>query len=640
MNKYELAKKINELGGLTNEEKSELLKLLRSQKKYGLVWEDKPENAELKMVDEMPVLEEVPERAIVSDDPDAPNHVLIEGDNLEALTALTYTHTGKIDVIYIDPPYNTGKADEFKYNDKYVDATDGYRHSKWLSFMSKRIKIAKQLLKETGLIFISIDDNEVAQLKCLCDEIFNTFTDKSRTNCLGVLIWNLGTGTQAGHFTRAHEYVLAYSVNKDLVSNFTGGEGEIDHSALKKVSKKNPPVVYTFKAGAKFLAPDGTELKEEWGGSEKTRLLEGRMVAENGKLKYDVTLEAGFAMIQQMKSWYKGDYTIDSKGQHVTEFYFNSSGVLHYKKERSIINPPSVINDCGSTKAGSIELANILGKSDVFGYPKPVQLIKFLLSLQGKNITILDFFAGSGTTMQATMQLNAEDGGHRRCILATNNENGICENVTYERNRRVILGYTTPKGEEVPGLTHNNLRYYKTKFVPRDKTTKNLRDLMVLSTDMLCIRNDAYTEKPFAGKNINKNIARYFESGDAGKRMLVIYREEAIPAIVELIKEAKAPLMVYVFSPNGYAYDDEFEEVADRVKLCALPDAILNAYRRVLPKRKPQLLPDVEAEEQELNLGESKAMEDRELDFLDFADQGIQMAVSEMNPSNKEGDEA
>lgn len=616
MDKNKLKQKIEELEGLTNEEKSELIKLLRSQKKYGLVWEDKPEDVEQRMLNEQPVLVEVPERAITSDDAEAPNHILIEGDNLEALTALSYTHAGMIDVIYIDPPYNTGKTDEFKYNDKYVDATDGYRHSKWLSFMSKRIKIAKQLLKDTGLIFISIDDNEVAQLKCLCDEIFNTFTDKVRTNCLGVLVWNLGTGTQAGHFTRSHEYVLAYAVNKDKVSNFTGGSGEIDHSALKKISKKNPPVVYTFKAGEKFLAPDGTELFDEWGGSEKTKLLDGRMVAENGKLKYDVTLEAGFAMIQQMKTWYKGEYTIDSKGQHVTEFYFNGTGVLHYKKERSIINPPSVINDCGSTKAGSTELAYILGSSDTFGYPKPTQLIKFLLSLQGKDITILDFFAGSGTTLHATMLLNAEDGGHRQCILATNNENGICENVTYERNRRVIQGYTTPRGEEVVGLTHNNLRYYKTQLVSRDKTVKNLRLLTSLSTDMLCIRNDVYSEKTFAGRLINKQIARYFESASGKRRMLVIYHEEAIEALVQMI--ATLPkfddkLMVYVFSPNGYAYDDDFEDVADKVKLCAILDAILNAYRRVLPKRKPQYLKEA-LEEMEHEEARAKNRQ-TELDF-------------------------
>ena len=268
---------------------------------------------------------------------------------------------------------------------------------------------------------------------------------------------------------------------------------------------------------------------------------------------------------------------------------------------------------------------------------------------------MLDFFAGSGTSLDATMQLNAEDGGHRRCILATNNENGICENVTYERNRRVIQGYTTSKGEEVPGLTHNNLRYYRTKFVPRDKTTKNLRDLMTLSTDMLCIRNDAYTEKPFVGKNINKNIARYFESSNGQKRMLVIYREEAIAAIVELIKQvceaeaekargvgeaknedcsngAKKKLLVYVFSPNGYAYDDEFEDVADYISLCAMPDAVQNAYRRVLPKkRQAQLLEDV-AEETD---SEARTVEESDL----FQNQTYTMAASEIKDNREGGDE-
>ena len=182
MNKYELAKKINELEGLTNDEKSELIKLLRSQKKYGLVWEDKPEDAEQRMVNEQPVLVEVPERAILSDDAEAPNHILIEGDNLEALTALSYTHAGKIDVIYIDPPYNTGNKD-FVYNDSFVDKENGYRHSMWLSFMNKRLKIAKSLLSERGVIFISMDDNEQAQLKMLCDEIFGG------DNFVGTYFW-------------------------------------------------------------------------------------------------------------------------------------------------------------------------------------------------------------------------------------------------------------------------------------------------------------------------------------------------------------------------------------------------------------------------------------------------------------------
>ena len=171
MNKSELRKKILTIEGLTNEEKSALLELLNKEKKYGLVWENKPEDVEERLRDRLPVFKEVKSRAILSDSPDAPNHILIEGDNLEALTALSYTHEGKIDVIYIDPPYNTGNKD-FIYNDSFVDSEDGYHHSKWLSFMSKRLRIAKRLLSDKGVIFISIDDNEHAQLKLLCDYTF------------------------------------------------------------------------------------------------------------------------------------------------------------------------------------------------------------------------------------------------------------------------------------------------------------------------------------------------------------------------------------------------------------------------------------------------------------------------------------
>ena len=207
MDKHELANKIKELECLTNEEKSELLQLLRT-KKYGLVWEDKPENVEQKLVDNIPVLEEVEKRAIISEEADAPNHVLIEGDNLEALTSLSYTHAGKIDIIYIDPPYNTGNKD-FVYNDSYVDKEDAYRHSKWLSFMKKRLKIAKNLLSESGVIFISIDDNEQAQLKLLCDDIFG------ERNFIAKFDWRKKTGANdAKDIAVITESILLYSISK------------------------------------------------------------------------------------------------------------------------------------------------------------------------------------------------------------------------------------------------------------------------------------------------------------------------------------------------------------------------------------------------------------------------------------------
>ena len=606
MNKYELAKKINELEGLTNDEKSELIKLLRSQKKYGLVWEDKPEDAEQRMVNEQPVLVEVPERAILSDDAEAPNHILIEGDNLEALTALSYTHAGKIDVIYIDPPYNTGNKD-FSYNDTFIDRENGYRHSMWLSFMDKRLEISKNLLSSRGTIFISIDDNELSQLKLLCDEIFG---ERNFIAC-PVRRRRKSQANLSKNISTIHEYVLIY--RKNIEHELNKVEANLDLDSFKNPDN-DPRGPYTTmpctnRGGTKYsvVTPTGNVIEDEWRFKKQT---------------YDQLFEDNRIVFPR-----------GGKGKPRYKLFLS-------EKQRGGVIPNSWWDELESNQEGAALLKQILGE-DAFSNPKPVGLITFIEKLSTlKDSTILDFFAGSGTTLHDTMQLNAEDGGHRRCILATNNENGICENVTYERNRRVIQGYITPKGEKVPGLTRNNLRYYKTKFVPRDKSPKNLRNLMALSTDMLCIHNDTYIEKPFVGKNIDNKIARYFESNDGSKRMLVIYRAEAIQALVELMKQEfkngeskeNGKLMVYVFSPNGYAYDDEFEDVADYVSLCAMPDAVLNAYRRVLPKkRQAQLLDDI-AEETD---SEARTVEESDL----FQSQTYTMAASEIKDNREGGDE-
>lgn len=581
MDKNELKQKIEELEGLTNEEKSELIKLLRSQKKYGLVWEDKPEDAEQRMVNEQPVLVEVSERAIISDDAEAPNHILIEGDNLEALTTLSYTHSGKIDVIYIDPPYNTGNKD-FVYNDSFVDKENRYRHSLWLSFMRKRLVLAKRLLKEKGFIFISIDDNEEAQLKLLCDEIFG------EKNCRNVINTRRLDKNLSQQFIKKGikslavgcEYILVYSVTEE--ANFypimrESSDERKDYGYWKGFwNAADRPTMRYELCGFKPTSGQWKWKKEK--ALEAVKNYEAFLKTQEENLT--LTLEDYWKQTGKCLKFIRRRYE-NTKGKNmgVEHWVEPSEGILRTSNWTDIITTETALN---------MQLN--------FSSPKSIKLIKEVLrfSNESNDITILDFFAGSGTTLHATMQLNAEDGGHRQCILVTNNENGICENVTYERNRRVIQGDTTPKGEDVPGLTRNNLRYYKTKFVPRDKSPKNLRRLMELSTDMLCIHNDTYIEKTFAGKRINNKIARYFESNDGSKRILVIYLDEAIQAMVELIKREatmkKAKLMVYVFSPNGYAYDDDFEDVADKVKLCAIPDAILNAYRRVLPKRKPQYL--------------------------------------------------
>ena len=597
IDKTELLRKLRNLEGLTDEEKSNLIGLLMQHKKYGLVWEDKPEDIEERLRDELPVLTEVKERALVSDQPDAPNHILIEGDNLEALTALSYTHEGCIDVIYIDPPYNTGNKD-FVYNDSYVDSEDSYRHSKWLSFMSKRLRIAKRLLSEKGVIFISIDYYSFAQLKLLCDGIFEHSSNPENWNFKECLIWNKQHSQQQGTFKRYHEFVLVYAKNSSLVGNvLTKGEGVIEAGAMKKISKKNPASCFSFPAGVKFEAQDGISFTGTYGESEKVTVVEGVLEAKDGKTLYPVTLEAGWTQKAQMKSWFSGYDTIDTKGQKIIEFYFNSAGKIKCRKDRGIVTPCSILPEFGMGSEQTSHLEDILGVPNMFSNPKPVDMIKLFCDwFCPKDGIILDYFAGSGTTLEATMQLNAEDDGHRQCILVTNNENGICENVTYERNRHVIQGYTTPKGQQVEGLHNNTLRYYRTDFISRDRTQRNMRALTAAATDLLCIKEDLYNEQTSFGRfKLKPNLARYFNDGI--HHMLIIYREELVDEIVQEIKRLKseghwptAPLKIYIFSPGRYAFDDNFYEVQDSVQLVALPAAIYDAYQRVLPKRKEKPL--------------------------------------------------
>lgn len=611
MDKQQLINKIKNIEGLTNEEKSKLTELLNTEKKYGLVWEEKQEDIEKRLETELPVLQEVKERAITSSSPDAPNHILIEGDNLEALTALSYTHSGKIDMIYIDPPYNTGNKD-FVYNDKFVDREDGYRHSKWLSFMNKRLRIAKGLLSDKGVIFISIDDNEQAQLKLLCDEIFG------ENNHIATLptIMNLKGNQDEFGFAGTHEYTLVYCFSHDtcFIGQLPIEDEELDDwlsdekgyykkganlksTGINAPKEKRPNLYYPILVNRK--TQEVSTITED-----ELALIYNRLLKQHDeeylsqlRIKYN---DLGYDFLLPITkgedmSWRWGWKKVkDKPNEIIVNIHGNelslykkqrpSLGDMPTKKPKSIFYKPEY-----SSGNGKAELISVLGEN-LLGYPKPLELIFDVITIaSSKSSTILDFFAGSGTTLHATMQLNNEDGGKRKCILVTNNENGICENVTYERNKRVINGYTTPKGENIAGLKENTLRYYKTYLLPREKTTANMRRLMLLATDMLCIRNDVYAPAPLAGKDINNDIARYFNDGK--RQMLVVYREEAIEGLVKIILQSPPTenrIKTYVFSPNSYAFDEDFYDVADRVELCALPDAIYNAYRHVLPKPEKQ----------------------------------------------------
>ncbi len=604
--KAKLIERIKTLEGLTDDERAALLGLLRSQKKYGLVWEDKPEAVEQKLETELPVLKEVPSRAIISDNPDAPNHILIEGDNLEALTTLAYTHEGKIDVIYIDPPYNTGNKD-FIYNDSYVDSEDSYRHSKWLSFMSRRLRIAKRLLSDCGVIFISIDDNEYANLKILCDELFGLQNYEATISYV-----RKTSGKQdSSNFAKSTEYILIYSKSSNWIASSLPAEEKVTdrynkadnngrkyrETDLRKTGNADrrsdrPLMFYPFyynpltgellaiqSADARLIQngfveifpikPDGTDGRWRWALSTSQEHIDSLVAKEMPKYKGKYTV-------------YEKDYIDKKEGERTVK--------EHTSWDRKAFNSDNAMMDFKELGFGNQD----------FPFPKSTDLIQHIIFLANYfNGVYLDFFAGSGTTLQALLRQNAEDGGKRQCILVTNNENGICENVTYERNRRVINGYTKPNGEFVEGLHDNNLRYYRTAFVGRRRTPQNMRRLMLLATDMLCIKENVYTERDeFAGMPTLENGFRFFDDGK--KQMLIIYNEEAIYDLVDALEnmDVEQPIITYVFSPANDPWRSEFETVADKVKLTALPAAIYNAYKRVLPKPKDVIIAEEEKAEE------------------------------------------
>jgi adenine-specific DNA-methyltransferase len=387
---------------------------------FGLFWPGKREARRMASIPSKGTLVPCPSEGI---DEENTRNIFIEGENLEVLKILQKSYAGRIKMIYIDPPYNTGN--DFVYDDDFTEPleeylrrtgqideegkplttnkkSDGRFHSKWLSMMYPRLRLGRNLLKEDGVIFVSIDDNEVQNLKCILNEIFG------EENFLGQLIWNQKSGSQAGHFTGSHEYVLCYAKSKDSLPYFSDRSGgNIKHGALKKISRANPASEITFPAGIEFLGDDAV-FKGELGGSEKEFILSDKMEFKNGKLAKPVTLKAGWAMRNQVLSWIDGKETLDSKGQKVVKFYFNKQGLLWYEKERGTIHPKTVLPDeVGNTKTGSDEIQKIFGNK-VFDFPKPTSLLKYLVDIviDEDNSIVMDFFAGLCPISQTVNEMN------------------------------------------------------------------------------------------------------------------------------------------------------------------------------------------------------------------------------------------
>jgi adenine-specific DNA-methyltransferase len=454
----------SDYSNLSKDQLLEMIHHLDRSRKYGLVWEEEKEIEKVvtECVAKTPILEEIQDREIFYD-ANQPTHLLIEGDNFHSLTVLHQTHQGKIDLIYIDPPYNTGKENEFLYNDRYVDINDGYRHSKWLSFMWKRLNLAKNLLKSTGAIFISIDDNEIAQLKLLCQEIYgeeNFVAQFVRKN-------KAGSGHDSGQVAVEFDYMLCFAKNK---GELKFAKEKLDVEGDKKYRLSDAHVDFRGKYYLRDLdyrgsysesmdyvisAPDGTEM---FSGGKFGKPNTWRW--NQDKLKWGI--ENDFIVFKKTNKQWK---------VYIKQYQFVDN--LNRRRERQL--PYRALIQFLNSE-GSQELNEVVSQS-VFKFPKPIGLIRFCIDLfESKEITVLDFFAGSGTTGHAVLRANEADHGKRKFILCTNNENNICEEVTYTRISKVIHGYQGPKKLHPPII--QNLKYFKTAFVEMNTKSKNKDNLI------------------------------------------------------------------------------------------------------------------------------------------------------------------
>ena len=528
-----------------------------TSKKYGLVWEEHEEKVDLEMKTKIPVFTEVKDKQIKTCDKSY--NFLLEGDNLHSLYLLEKTHKESIDLIYIDPPYNTG-ADDFKYDDNFINEEDGFRHSKWLSFMEKRLQIARNLLKDSGCIFIQINDIEVAQLKMMCDEIFN---EQNFVNIISVNMKNIAGASGGGEdkkFKKNCEYILIYAKNYDRLPLFNGAYEYEEISELVERYKEEGiswkyTSVFLDSGDREYLTStvdgDGNEIKiykhtnyifksvgavaNEKNISEKEvyykyakkivrttmpqssirpRVMEKlkEIGYENDLISIEYIPKTGRNKNNIYTQFYKGDkYNLFAWLSDVLE---EKDGKL-YKKTLQGTYWDATAGTKNLTKEGNVEFKS--GK-------KPIDLIIKILNLyKDKSITILDFFAGSGTTGHATISLNKIDEGSRKFILCTNNENDICEKITYQRIHNTIFGYTTGKNKKYDGI-NANLKYYKTDFI--EKSNENL---------------DA---------ELNKHTKELFQLENAvdidDKTVLLAFDNDDLTVQLEAIEDIKHVIKVYI----------------------------------------------------------------------------------------------
>ncbi len=475
---------------------------------YGLYFDRKIEKEDVirKCLNNIPILVHDSSKDVVKDFSD---NILIEGDNFFALSALNQVYpNGFVDVIYIDPPYNTGNND-FQYNDKFVDEEDSYHHSKWLSFMEARLNLAKNLLKDDGVIYISIDEHEFAQLKLLCDNVLGEH------NFIENFIWIKNATKNLSKTTSTnHEYILCYCKDKNTVEKEEifriNKPGFNDVQNILDCAKEQHLTVEQ----AQRLLDSFYSQRKDLKGVSSYDLVEIQKDPETGDSIYRAFTLADLSAPKATgvgetydiihpitgkpcktpsRGWlYKKDKMDECIKNNLIYFYDDETHVPRYKRYLDSVSTEVMKSVIVDNNDGKKELMKIFNGNAPFSNSKPVSLLKTLFAISKKDSVIMDFFAGSGTTAQAVIELNKEDGGNRKFILCTNNENNIMSDVCYPRVKTVITGKREDGSSYSDGLP-SSVRYFKTDFVEDSILKEQAKYSLVEQCDgLLCILEGCY----------------------------------------------------------------------------------------------------------------------------------------------------